>query len=358
MTEKLSQRLSQQQISSWAPDGIHHNFRHRICQVWGNLRPQSIQIIQTLWTMQRSQRSNSSQHCFFCNSSTWQGWKMLFFVWFMSFSGLNLRGLERSITPDEAPRPQGPRSSGKFWPHTPTSRALLADHRCGSAEGSTMKNCGQIDSKRLRISMDFYGFVTFTRLGIVVSGTHGSRVSLPDGNVHPRSNSIIGWTLQVESIGLNVKSKTGRKTITTVLTLFPLHCTWSFAFVVLVCLGEIDTWTADNVSRALKVSRNLTVSSRAISKPCQGGSNCQSSMLGTQLAVSGSRICPCHASAMSRGWRPSAKLCSANFMSSPINITLVAWHQRFAGKEWGRNGKPQLPWHGNGKPHSQSDFCA
>lgn len=94
--------------------------------------------------------------------------------------------------PDEAPRPQGPRSSGKFWPHTPTSRALLADHRCGSAEGSTMKNCGQIDSKRLRISMDFYGFVTFTRLGIVVSGTHGSRVSLPDGNVHPRSNSIIG----------------------------------------------------------------------------------------------------------------------------------------------------------------------
>jgi hypothetical protein len=137
MTEKLSQRLSQQQISSWAPDGIHHNFRHRICQVWGNLRPQSIQIIQTLWTMQRSQRSNSSQHCN-CNCSTWQGWKMLFFVWFMSFSGLNLRGLERSISP---------RSSGKFWPHTPTSRALLADHRCGSAEGSRMKNCGQSDSK-------------------------------------------------------------------------------------------------------------------------------------------------------------------------------------------------------------------
>lgn len=33
---------------------------------------------------------------------------------------------------------------------------------------------------------------------------------------------------------------------------------------------------------------------------------------------------------MSRGWRPSARLCSANFMSSPMNITLR--HMRLAIK--------------------------
>ena len=77
-----------------------------------------------------------------------------------------------------------------------------------------MKNSGQSDSTRLRISMDFYGFrwismdfygflwismdfygfVAFTRLGIVVSGTHGSRVSLPDGNVqgeHVKSKVLV-----------------------------------------------------------------------------------------------------------------------------------------------------------------------